>query len=61
MEPEKTKRVIRKLKIKTEMCRRNGPVVKSAESFLRLEGNLWWERFAKEVGLEPGVKDRGSY
>ena len=25
------------------------------------EGSLWWERFVKEVGLEPGVKGRGSY
>ena len=25
------------------------------------EGSLWWERFVKEVGLEPGVKERGSY
>jgi len=43
------------------MLRRNGPVVKSVESVLRLEGNLWWERFVKEVGLEAGVKERGSY
>ena len=43
------------------MLRRNGPVVKSVESVLRLEGSLWWERFVKEVGLEPGVKERGSY
>ena len=28
------------------------------ESVLRLEGSLWWERFMKEVGLEPGVKER---
>jgi len=40
------------------MLRRNGPVVKSVESVLRLEGSLWWERFVKEVGLEAGVKDR---
>jgi len=40
------------------MLRRNGPVVKSMESVLRLEGSLWWERFAKEVGLEAGVKER---
>jgi len=46
---------------KTEMLRRNSPVVKSVESVLRLEGSLWWGRFVKEVGLEPGVKDRGSY
>jgi len=42
------------------MLRRNGPVVKSVESFLRLEGSLWWKRFVKEVGLEAGVKERGS-
>jgi len=44
-----------------EMLRRNGPVVISVESVLRLEGSLWWERFVKEVGLEAGVKERGSY
>jgi len=42
------------------MLRRNGPVVKSVESVLRLEGSLWGERFVEEVG-EPGVKERGSY
>ena len=47
--------------IKTEMLRRNVAVVKSVESVLRLEGSLWWERFVKEVGLEPGVKERGRY
>jgi len=31
------------------MLRRNGLVVKSVESVLRLEGSLWWERFVKEV------------
>ena len=31
------------------MLRRKGPVVKSVESVLRLEGSLWWERFVKEV------------
>jgi len=39
-----------------EMLSRNGPVVKSVESFLRPEGRLWWERLMKEVGLEPGVR-----
>ena len=39
------------------MLRRNGPVVKSVESVLRLEGSLWWERFVKEVGLEPGSSE----
>ena len=43
------------------MLKRNGPVVKSVESVLRLEGSLGWERFVKEVGLEPGVEERGSY
>jgi len=52
---------MKKLKHKTEMLRRNGPVVKSVESVLKLAGSLWWERFVKEVGLEPGVKERGSY
>jgi len=33
------------------MLRRNGPVVKSVESVLRLEGSLWWERFVKEVAV----------
>jgi len=43
------------------MLRINGPVVKSVESVLRLEGSLWWERFVEEVGLELRVKERGSY
>ena len=38
-----------------EMLRRNGPVVKSVESVLRLEGGLWRERFVKEVGYRPNV------
>jgi len=40
----KQKRVMRKLKQKTEMLRRNGPVIKFVESVVRLEGSLWWER-----------------
>jgi len=40
------------------MLRRNGPVIKSAELVLKPEESLWWERYVKEVGLEPGVKDR---
>ena len=39
------------------MLRRNGPVVKSVESVLRLERSLWRENFVEE----PGVKERGSY
>jgi len=34
---------------------------KAVESVLRPEGSLWWERFVKNLGLEPGVKERGSY
>jgi len=37
------------------MLRRNGLVVKSVESFLRLERSLWWLRFVKEGGLEVVV------
>jgi len=28
---------------------------------MRPEESLWWEKFVKEVGVEPGVKERGSY
>jgi len=39
----KQKRLMNKLKLKTEMLRRNGPVIKPAvESVLRTEGSLWW-------------------
>jgi len=38
------------------MLKRNGPIIKSAESVLRPEGS--WERFVQEVGFEPGVKER---
>jgi len=41
----------RKLQRKTEMFRRNGPVVKSVESIMRPVESLWWERFVKEVGF----------
>jgi len=34
-----TKRVMKKLKTKPEMLRRNGPVIKSVESVLRPEGS----------------------
>jgi len=37
------------------MLRRN---VKSVESVLKPEESRWWERFVKEVVLEPGVKVR---
>ena len=57
-----TKRATKKLKTKkNETLIRNGPIIKSVESVMRPEGSLWWERFVKEVGLEPGVKERGSY
>jgi len=31
------------------MLRRNGPVVKSVESVLGLEGSLWRERFVEDA------------
>ena len=43
------------------MLRRNGPVMKSVESFLGSKDSIWGERFVKEVGFEQGVKERGSY
>jgi len=39
---------------------RNGPVIKSVESVLIPKESLCWERFVKEVGFEPGVKETGS-
>jgi len=48
---------MKKLKTKTEMLRRNDPVIKSVESVLRLEGSLWWERFAKR-GRSWARRDR---
>jgi len=38
------------------MLRRNGPVVKSVESVLRLEGSLWWEIFAQCLAI-PSLVD----
>jgi len=35
---------------------RNGPFVETVQ---RLEGSPWWERFVKEVGIEPIVKKEG--
>ena len=35
--------------------------IKAVESVLRSGRCLWCEILVKEVGLEPGVKDRGSY
>jgi len=47
----------RKLKAKTEMVRRNGPVKKSVESVLSPERSLWWKKFVKEVGFEAGENE----
>jgi len=41
------------------MLRRNSPVIKFVES-VRAEESMVG-RFVEEVGLEPGVKERGSY
>jgi len=43
------------------MLRGNGPALKSMESVLRPKESLWWERFMKDVGFEPGMKERRSY
>ena len=55
------KRITKKLKPENGDAEKKRSFVKSVESVLRLEGSLWWKRFAKEVGLEAGVKERGSY
>jgi len=51
---------MKKLKTKMEMLRRNGPVVKSVESVLRLEGSLWWERFVKEIEEEAEAESEAQ-
>jgi len=58
MEPNKN-RVMKKLKTKAEILR----TVQSSRKACGVsrEARRWWERFVKEVGLEPGVKERGSY
>jgi len=53
--------LLHRVVIKTEVLRRNGPAIKSVESVLRPEESLWWERFVKEVGFEPGLKEKRSY
>jgi len=40
---------------KTEMLRRNVEVIKSTKSFVRPKRRLWWEKFVKEVDLEPRI------
>jgi len=46
---------------KNKMLRRNGPVIKPVKSVLRPKESLWSGGLKKEVGFEPGVKERGSY
>jgi len=53
---------MKKLKIKTEMLRRNGASHKAVESVLRPEGSLWWERFVKKVdALHSPVANPGLH
>jgi len=52
---------MKKLKIKNIDAQKKMSSHKAVESVLRPQGSLWWERFMKKVGLEPGVKERGSY
>jgi len=51
----KQKIVMKKTKTKNRDAQKKRSSHKAMESVLR------WERFVKEVGLEPGVKERGSY
>jgi len=56
-----TKRLMKKTKNKSRDAQKKRTSHKAAESVLWPEGSLWWGRFAKRVGLEPGVKESGSY
>ena len=44
--------------LNTEMLR--SPVMKSVSSMMMPQESLWWERFVKEVGFGPEVKEIGS-
>jgi len=46
-----------------EMLRRNGPhrEYRGVSPEAGRDSVVWWERFAKDVGLEPGVKEIGRY
>jgi len=46
---------------KHELLRTNSPFKKFAESVLRPEESLWWERFVKKIGFGQGMKERESY
>jgi len=51
----------KKQKNKHRGAQKKRSVIKSVELVLGSKGSPWWERFAKEVGRQPGVKERGSY
>jgi len=52
------KETLKKQNIK-DAQKKDGPVVKSMESFLRPEESLWWKRFVEKVGFELGVLELG--
>jgi len=52
---------MKKTKNKNRDAQKKRTSHKAVESVLSPEESLWWERFVKKVGLEPGVKERGSY
>jgi len=52
---------MKKTKNKNRDAQKKRTSRQAVESVLRPEGSLWWERFVKKVGLEQGVKERGSY
>jgi len=45
-------------KNKNRSAQKKWSVIKSVELVLGPKGSPWWERFAKEVGRQPGVKER---
>jgi len=57
---QKTKRVMKKTK-KTEMLRRNGPVMKSVECSPEAGRESMVGKISeREIDFEPGAKERGS-
>jgi len=56
-----TKKTYEETENKNQTARKKRSSHKAVESVLRPEGSLSWERFVKKVGLEAGVKERGSY
>ena len=50
--------MMKRTKNKTELLKRNGPVIiRSVQSVLRSEESAWWERAVKVVGVKREVEE----